>query len=152
MRLFTDVICGDARCARGGVPRGPLPALHGAFLPQCAGEDSRDQAEGRGARAEGDPRAGIAQGMRRKGRGGGGGAGIDAARGGHEDSARRIRRDACLHGIPAGALAPYQDEQRDRAHQPRDQEEDEGRRDLPERQLGPHAGDGEAEEDGAEDG
>ena len=72
MRLVTDVICGDARCARGGVPRGPLPALHGAFLPQCAGEDSRDQAEGRGARAEGDPRAGIAQGMRRKGRGGGG--------------------------------------------------------------------------------
>lgn len=34
---------------------------------------------------------------------------------------------------------------RDRAHQPRDQEEGEGRRDLPGRQLGPHAGDGEAE-------
>lgn len=29
---------------------------------------------------------------------------------------------------------PDQDEQRDRAHQPRDQEEDEGRRDLPGRQ------------------
>lgn len=54
-------------------------------------------------------------------------------------------RDAGLHGIPAGALAPDLDEQRDRAHQPRDQEEDEGRRDLPGRQLGPHAGDGEAE-------
>ena len=40
---------------------------------------------------------------------------------------------------------PDQDEQRDRAHQPRDQEEDEGRRDLPGRQLGPHASDGEAE-------
>ena len=40
---------------------------------------------------------------------------------------------------------PDQDEQRDRAYQPRDQEEDEGRRDLPGRQLGPHAGDGEAE-------
>lgn len=38
-----------------------------------------------------------------------------------------------------------QDEQQDRAHQPRDQEEDEGRRDLLGRQLGPHAGDGEAE-------
>lgn len=62
-----------------------------------------------------------------------------------EDGARRVRRDAGLHGIPAGALAPDQDEQRDRAHQPRDQEEDEGRRDLPGRQLGPHAGDGEAE-------
>lgn len=40
---------------------------------------------------------------------------------------------------------PDQDEQRDRAHQPRDKEEDEGRRDLPGRQLGPHADDGEAE-------
>lgn len=136
----------DVRCARErGVPRGPSPALNGGFLLQRAGEDSRDQAEGRGARAEGDPRAGIAQGMRRKGRGGGGGAGIDAARGGHEDSARRIRRDACLYGIPAGALAPYQDEQRDRAYQPRDREEDEGRRDLSGQQLGPHAGKDEVE-------
>lgn len=40
---------------------------------------------------------------------------------------------------------PDQDEQRDRAHQPREQEEDEGRRDLPGRQLGPQAGDGKAE-------
>lgn len=80
-----------------------------------------------------------------EGRGGGGGAGVDEARGGREDGARRVRRDACLHGIPAGALAPDQDEQRDRAHQPRDQEEDEGRRDLPRRQFGPHVGDGEAE-------
>ena len=83
--------------------------------------------------------------MRQKGRGGGGEAGADAARGGREDGARRVRRDACLHGIPARALAPDQDEQRDRAHEPRDQEEDEGRRDLPGRQLSPHAGDGEAE-------
>lgn len=42
-------------------------------------------------------------------------------------------------------MAPDQDEQRDRAHQSRDQKEDEGHRDLPGRQLGPHAGDGEAE-------
>lgn len=126
-------------------PGGPLPALHGTFLPQRTGKVSRDQAEGRGAHAEGDPRAGIARGMRQKGQGGGGEAGVDTARGGREDSARRVRRDACLHGIPAGALAPNQDEQRDRAHQPRDQEEDEARRDLPERQLGPHACDGEAE-------
>ncbi len=83
--------------------------------------------------------------MWQKSRGGGERAGVDAARCGREDGARRVRRDAGLHGIPAGALAPDQDEQRDRAHQPRDQEEDEGRRDLPGRQLGPHAGDGEAE-------
>lgn len=41
-----------------------------------------------------------------------------------EDGARRIRRDVCLHGIPAGALAPDQDERRDRAHRPRDQEDE----------------------------
>lgn len=61
------------------------------------------------------------------------------------DDARRVRRNAGRHGITVRALAPDQDEQRDRAYQPRDQEEDEGRRDLPGRQLGAHAGDGEAE-------
>ena len=104
-----------------------------------------DQTKGRGVHIEGDPRGEISRGMRQEGRGGGGGAGVDEAQSGREDGARRVRRDACLHGIPAGALAPDQDEQRDRAHQPRDQEEDGGRRDLPGRQLGPHAGDGEAE-------
>lgn len=69
----------------------------------------------------------------------------EALRNGREDDTRRVRRDAGLHGNPARALTPDQDEQRDRAHQPRDQEEDEGRRDLPGRQFGPHAGDGEAE-------
>lgn len=68
----------------------------------------------------------------------------EAPRDGSEDGARRVRRDAGLHEIPAGALAPDQDEQRDRAHQARDQGY-EGRRDLPGRQLGPNAGDGEAE-------
>lgn len=66
----------------------------------------RGQAKGRGAHAEGDPRAGIARGTRQKGRGGGGEAGVDAAQGDREDGARRVRRDASLHGIPAGALAP----------------------------------------------
>lgn len=59
----------------------------------------------------------------------------EALRGGRGDDARQVRRDACLHGIPARALAPDQEEQRGRAHQPRDQEENEGRRDFPERQL-----------------
>lgn len=72
-------------------------------------------------------------------------AGVDAARGGREEGARRVRRNAGLHRIPARALAPDQDEQRNRTHRPRDQEEDEGRRNLPGRQLGPHTGDGEAE-------
>lgn len=105
----------------------------------------RDHAKGRGVHVKGDPRAGIARGIWQEGRGGGGRVGVDTARGGREESARRVRRDACLHGIPAGALAPDQDEQRDQARQPRDQEGDEGRRDFPERQLGPHASDGEAE-------
>lgn len=68
-----------------------------------------------------------------------------ALRGGRGDDAQLVRRDADPHGIPARALASDQDEQRDRAHRPRDQEEDEDRRDLPGRQLGPHAGDCEAE-------
>lgn len=38
-----------------------------------------------------------------------GGAGVH-----REDGARRVRRDACLHGIPAGALAPDQVERRGR--------------------------------------
>ena len=105
----------------------------------------RDQTKGRGAHVEGDPRAGIARGMRKEGQEGGGRVGVGTARGGRENGARRVRRDACLHGIPTRALAPDQDEQQDRADQPRDQEEDEGRRDLPGRQLGPHAGDGETE-------
>ena len=123
---------------------GPLPALHGAFLPQHAGKGSRDQAKGRGAHVEGNPGAGIARDMRQEGQGSGGRVGVDAARSDREDGARRVRRNADLHGIPARALAPDQDEQRDRTHQPQDQEEDEGRRDLPGRQLGPHAGDGKA--------
>lgn len=83
--------------------------------------------------------------MARQGRRGSRAQRAEAPRDGRENGARRVRRDACLQGIPAGALAPDQDEQRDRAHQPRDQEEDEGRRDLPGRQLGTHAGDGKAE-------
>ena len=66
----------------------------------------RGQAKGRGAHAEGDPRAGIARDTRQKGRGGGGEAGVDAAQGDREDGARRVRRDTSLHRIPAGALAP----------------------------------------------
>ena len=58
---------------------------------------------------------------------------------------KRLKKGHRPVPIPAGALVPDQDKQRDRAHQPRDREEDEGRRDLPRRQLGPHAGDGEAE-------
>lgn len=45
---------GDARCARGGSPRGSLPALHGAFLTQRAVKGSRDLEKGRGAHVEGD--------------------------------------------------------------------------------------------------
>lgn len=83
--------------------------------------------------------------MARHGRRGSRSQRAEALRSGREDGARRVRRDAGLHGIPARTLAPDQDEQRDRAYQPQDQEENEGRRDLPGRQFGPHAGDDEAE-------
>lgn len=83
--------------------------------------------------------------MARHGRRGSQSQRAEALRSDREDGARRVRRDAGLHGIPARTLAPDQDEQRDRTHQPRDQEEDEGHRDLPGRQRGRHAGDGEAE-------
>lgn len=83
--------------------------------------------------------------MARHGRRGSRSQSAETLRGGREDGVRRARRDTCLHGIPARTLAPDQDEQRDRAHQLRDQEEDEGRQDLPRRQLGPHASYGEAE-------
>lgn len=81
----------------------------------------------------------------RQGRRGNRSQSAETLRDGREEGARRVRRKTGLYGIPGRALAPNQDEQRDRAHQPRNQEEDEGRRDLPGRQLGPHAGDGETE-------
>lgn len=124
---------------------GPTASVARCISTATYREGFRDQTKCRGAHVEGDPRAGIARGMRKEGQEGGGRVRVDTARGGRENGTRRVRRDTYLHGIPAGALAPDQDEQRDRAHQPRDQEEDEGRRDLPGRQLGPHAGDGEAE-------
>lgn len=37
VRLVTDTMCGDARCARGGVPRGPPPALRGDFYRNVLG-------------------------------------------------------------------------------------------------------------------
>ena len=49
-------------------------------LPQRAGKGSRDQAKGRGAHVEGDPRAGIVRGMRQEGRGASGRVGVDVAR------------------------------------------------------------------------
>lgn len=49
-------------------------------LPQRAGKGSRDQAKARGAHVEGDPRAGIARGMRQEGRGGSGRVGVEVAR------------------------------------------------------------------------
>lgn len=54
-------------------------------------------------------------------------------------------RDGFAETLAYTEFPPDQDEQRDRSHRLRDQEEDEGRRDLPGRQFGPHAGDGEAE-------
>ena len=56
-----------------GVPRGQIPALHRALLPQCAGQGPRIEAlPGRG-HAQGHLRDGVSRGGRRQGRGRGGG-------------------------------------------------------------------------------
>lgn len=60
-------------------------------------------------------------------------------------AAARTVRDGFAETLAYTEFPPEQDEQRDRAHRPRDREEDEGRRDLPGRRFGPHAGDGGAE-------
>ena len=73
VRLVTDNKCAGMLGALEEVFRGgTLPTQHGAFLPQRTGAGAHDRAEGRGAHAEGDPRAGLARGMRQKGQGGGG--------------------------------------------------------------------------------
>lgn len=122
-----------SRARRAETPRRDLPDGCHRALPQA-----RDL--GRGGHRRDVPGGRLNQEDRGRLRAPLGGAGVH-----REDGARRVRRDACLHGIPAGALAPDQVERRGRAHQPRDQKEDEGRRNLPGRQLDPHAGDGETE-------
>lgn len=122
-----------SRARRAETPRRDLPDGCHRALPQardlCRGGYRRDVPGGRlNQEDRGRLRAPL------------GGAGVH-----REDGERRVRRDTGLHGIPAGALAPDQDEQRDRTHRPRDQEEDEGRRDLPGRQLGRHTGVSETE-------
>ena len=64
---------GDARCAR--MFPGARYQRCRSLLPKRVGKGARDQEEGRGARAEGDSRAGIARGVLEEGGGGGGRAG-----------------------------------------------------------------------------
>lgn len=111
VRLVTGDKCAGMLGALEEVfPGAQLPALHGPLLPKRVGKGARDQEEGRGAHAEGDPRAGIARGVLEEGGGGGGRAGGDEARRGREDGARRLLRDSRLHGLPAGALAQNPDQ------------------------------------------
>ena len=49
---------GHVRRPRGGVPGGPLPALHRALLPKRAGKGPGDEEEGGRRDAQGGPRAG----------------------------------------------------------------------------------------------
>ena len=102
-----------SRARRAETPRRDLPDGCHRALPQA-----RDL--GRGDHRRDVPGGRLNQEDRGRLRAPLGGAGVH-----REDGARRVRRDVCLHGIPTGALAPDQDEQRNRAHRPRDQEEDE---------------------------
>ena len=67
------------RLDRRGVPRGQIPALHGALLPQRAGQGPQIEAfPGRG-HAQGHPRHGVARGLGGQGRVGGSRARVDEA-------------------------------------------------------------------------
>ena len=113
---------GDARCARGGVPRGPLPALHGAFLPQRAGKGSRDTRRKAAAHAEGaSTRRNRARGMRQKAE-----EVAEELESMRLGAAARTVRDGFAETLAYTEFPPehwrrIRDEQRDRAHQPRDQ-------------------------------
>ncbi len=59
------------RLDRRGLPRGQIPALHGAFLPQRAGEGPQIEEAAGGGHAQGRPRDGVSRGGFDQSRGGG---------------------------------------------------------------------------------
>ena len=93
------------RLDRRGLPERRLPALHGPFLPQRAGEGAQVQEAQGGRDAQGHTRHGVARGLRGQGPRGGRRARLNEAEGGREGRPRRIRRDPDVHALPARALA-----------------------------------------------
>ena len=128
------------RRARGGVPEGGLPTLHGSFLPQRVLQGPEVEAQARGGQAQGDTRPGVLRGQRGEGAPRRRRFGGVAAEGGRQGRARGVRRDADVHALPDGALEADPHQQRHRAAQPRDQEANARRRHVPGRQERPHAG------------
>lgn len=62
-RLVTgDKSLGDARSARGGFPRGEIPAAHRPLLPQRARQGAEAEADEGRQDAQGHPRHGVARG------------------------------------------------------------------------------------------
>ena len=151
VRMFTgDKAAGMGRLDRRGLPERRLPALHGPFLPQRAGEGAQVQEAQGGRDAQGHTRHGVARGLRGQGPRGGRRARLNEAEGGREGRPRRIRRDPDVHALPARALAAHTHQQRHRAPEPRDPQAHARGRDVPRREERPHARDREAQVRGRE--
>lgn len=122
-----------------------MPTMRRPLLPQRAREGSNHEEKAGRARSRqsaAKSRGGVCA---RKAEEGGGGTRGHAARHGGQEGARRYRGDPDAHRFTALAPEAHPQQRRHRADKPRDKAEDEGRRDLPGRQLRPHARDGEAE-------
>ena len=97
-RMFTGGQGGrHGRLDSRGLPRRRLPALHGPFLRERAGEGAEDEAREGRRDAQGDSRRGVARGVGEEGRRGRRRAGVHEARGGHEGRPRGPRRDPDVH-------------------------------------------------------
>lgn len=140
-----DKSLGGARDARGGLPRGEIPAARRPLLPQRARQGAEAEADEGRQDAQGRPCAGIARGVGGEGGRGGRLARVDEAVRGSQGRARGLRRDARLHRLSHAALDQDQDEQRHRAAEQGDPPPNPRRRHVPRREIRADAGDRQAE-------
>ena len=91
---------GDAGGRGRGVPRGQIPALHGAFLPQRFLGCAQIQGQNCGKNAQGDPCAGEQDGLPREGEGRGCRAARHEAEGGRQEGRGWHRGNADLLRFP----------------------------------------------------
>mgnify|MGYP002677773266 CR=1 FL=1 len=107
VRLVTgDKSLGNARGARGGFPRGEMPAVRRPLLPQRVRQGAEAEADEGRQDAQGHPCAGIARGVGGEGVRGGRLARVDEAVRGSQGRARGLRRDARLHRLPPCGIGP----------------------------------------------
>ena len=87
--IVGDKCMGDAGGRGRGVPRGQIPALHGAFLPQRFLCCAKIQGQNCGKNAQGDPRPGEQESVPREGEGRGRRAARHEAEGGRQEGRGR---------------------------------------------------------------